>query len=87
VTDYDPSRPLRPQLTDPLNEALSQPVASLSWRRRFVRWLAGWVGARLQLTGREATDGGYWGGVTFWDRLRAVAGRVKAAAATMFLRR
>ncbi|NUP32917.1 MAG: hypothetical protein HOU01_14510, partial [Streptomycetaceae bacterium] len=60
----------RPQLTDATNEALSRRP---SWWSR----LRAWVVARLG--GADATNG-YWGGVTFWDR-------VKAAAATLFLKR
>lgn len=84
MTDYDRSRPLGPQLTGPLNEALSQPVPRVSWRRRLARWLARWVGARLQLSGREATDGGYWGGVVM--RFLGFVRRTGANAAA-FMRR
>lgn len=48
--------------------------------RLFAR-LAAWVSARLGGSGRAAQNDGYWGGVTFWDRLRAAAAR-----ATAFLR-
>jgi hypothetical protein len=83
---YDPDRPVRPQLTEPLNEALSQPVPRPSWRRRLAAWLVARLGLE-RLSGREGTAGGYWGGVTFWDVLKAAATRAKTAAATMFLRR
>lgn len=49
--------------------------------RGLIARLAAWFSARLG--GKSAaTNGGYWGGVTFWDHLKAAAAR-----ATAFMRR
>ena len=65
-----PSQPMR----DAVDEALSQPAPKLSLRQRLVAWLMS------KVTGIEGqsggTAGGYWGGITFWDVVKAAAARV-----------
>lgn len=56
-----------------LRDSLSR---RLRWRDRLVAWLLARVEKGL------GPNGGYWGGVTMWDRLKAAAAR-----ATAFFRR
>ena len=69
----DEQGPTSRDLHDIVQEALARRPSV--WRR-LVAWL------RARVTGREGTLGGYWGGVTMWDRVKAAAVR-----ATAFLRR
>lgn len=67
-------------MTGPSSDDLEAIVAEslarlLPWRKRFAAWLTSLLPEKVRVG-----NGGYWGGVTFWDR-------VKAAAATAFLRR
>lgn len=57
------------QLDALAREALARP---LPWRQRLVAWLVARVAG---ISGREGTAGGYWGGVTFWDAIKARASR------------
>ena len=62
-----PSQPMR----DEVDAALGR---KLPWRDRLVAWL------RSKIPGLEggesgATNGGYWGGITMWDRFKALLGR------------
>lgn len=76
MTDDEQPPSYRKLFTDINNEALSQPVPRLVWWRRLIAWF------KAHAAGGAATNGGYWGGVTMWDRLKAAAAR-----ATAFLRR
>jgi len=61
VTEPDePTPPTSSDLHDIVHSALSR---SLPGRTRLRLWLS-------RLKSRAATMGGYWGGVTFWDRWR-----------------
>jgi hypothetical protein len=75
------SGPSSEDLEAVLQDALARP---LSWRERLIAWLMSRV---TGVTGREGTAGGYWGGVTFWDVVKAAAARAGQAAVGMFLRR
>lgn len=57
-------------LHDVVQEALARP---LPWRQRLIAWLMSKV---TGISGREGTAGGYWGGVTMWDVVKAAAARV-----------
>jgi len=75
-------------VTGPSSEDLERILAEslrrrLPWRQRIVAWLKAHVAG---VSGREGTAGGYWGGVTMWDRLKALAAQA-ASRATTFLRR
>ena len=66
MTEPKPSE----QLDALAQEALARP---LPWRQRLIAWLTFRV---TGVSGREGTAGGYWGGVTFWDVVKAAAARV-----------
>lgn len=58
------------QLDALAQEALSRPIPL---RQRIIAWLMAHV---TGISGREGTAGGYWGGVSMWDVVKAAAARV-----------